>query len=69
MPDQDRRPVSQLSTSELDRYGHQLARHLKALGTDAPIRAGVQRELITVRAEQDPGSRRRSGGAAGSISS
>jgi hypothetical protein len=53
MPDQDRRPVGQLSTGELDRYGHQLAWCLKALGLDAPIRADVQRELITVRAEQD----------------
>jgi len=26
---------------------------LKALGTDAPIRADVQRELATVRAEQE----------------
>lgn len=46
-------PVIQLTTRELDRYGSQLARCLKALGTDAPIRADVQRELATVRAEQD----------------
>ena len=31
----------------------QLARCLKALGTDAPVRADIQRELATVRAEQD----------------
>ena len=48
-----RRPVGQLTTRELDQYGNQLARCLKALGTDAPIRADVQRELATVRAEQD----------------
>jgi hypothetical protein len=53
MRDQPRRPVGQLTTRELDRYGSQLARCLKALGTDAPIRAEVQRELATVRAEQD----------------
>ncbi len=53
MRDDRRRPVGQLSTRELDRYGNQLARCLKALGTDAPIRADVQRELATVRAEQD----------------
>ncbi|MGH3189660.1 MAG: hypothetical protein ACRDPY_23270 [Streptosporangiaceae bacterium] len=53
MPDQQRRSVGQFSTRELDRYGNQLARCLKALGTDAPIRADVQRELATVRAEQD----------------
>ena len=46
-------PVGQLTTRELDLYGNQLARCLKALGTDAPIRADVQRELATVRAEQD----------------
>ena len=31
----------------------QLTRCLKALGTDAPIRGDVQRELATVRAEQE----------------
>jgi hypothetical protein len=50
---EDRRPVVQLTTRELDLYGNQLARCLKALGTDAPIRADVQRELATVRTEQD----------------
>lgn len=46
-------PVGQLTAGQLDRYGNQLTRCLKALGTDAPIRADVQRELATVRAEQD----------------
>jgi hypothetical protein len=50
MPDRD---PSQLSTRQLDRYAGQLARCLKALDTDAPIRADVQRELATVRAEQE----------------
>ena len=49
MPDHDPGP---LSTRRLDVYASQLARCLKALGTDAPIRADVQRELATVRAEQ-----------------
>jgi hypothetical protein len=53
VPDHARRPVGELTTGQLDRYGNQLARCLKALGTDAPIRADVQRELATVRAEQD----------------
>jgi hypothetical protein len=53
MPDERRRPVGHLTTRQLDHYGNQLARCLKALGTDAPIRADVQRELATVRAEQD----------------
>jgi hypothetical protein len=53
MRDQPRRSVGQLTTRELDRYGNQLARCLKALGADAPIRAEVQHELATVRAEQD----------------
>lgn len=53
MNDQHRRPVGQLSTRELGLYGNQLARCLKTLGTDAPIRSDVQRELATVRAEQD----------------
>ena len=46
-------PVVQLTVRQLDLYGNQLTRCLKALGTDAPIRADVQRELATVRAEQD----------------
>jgi len=50
---EDRRPVGQLTTRELDLYGNQLARCLKALGTNAPIRPDVQRELATVRTEQD----------------
>jgi hypothetical protein len=53
MPDDTRRPVGQLTIRQLDRHGNQLARCLKALGTDAPIRADVQAELATVRAEQD----------------
>ncbi len=53
MHDQHRRPVGQLTTRELDLYGNQLARCLKTLGIDAPIRSDVQRELATVRAEQD----------------
>jgi hypothetical protein len=46
-------PVGQLNARQLDLYGNQLTRCLKALSTDAPIRADVQRELATVRAEQD----------------
>jgi hypothetical protein len=45
-----RRPVSQLSALELDLYGNQLERCLKALSTGAPIRADVQRELAAVHA-------------------
>lgn len=52
MCEDHRRPVGQLTTRGLDLYGNQLARCLKALGTDAPIRHDVQRELATVRAEQ-----------------
>jgi len=51
-PDGHHRPVGQLTIRELDLYGTQLARCLKALGTDAPIRAVIQRELATVHAEQ-----------------
>ena len=51
--DHRRPPVGQLTARQLDLYGNQLTRCLKALGTDAPIRADVQRELATVRAEQD----------------
>jgi hypothetical protein len=50
VPDHD---PGQLSTCQLDVYASQLARCLKALGTDAPIRADVQRELATVRAERE----------------
>jgi hypothetical protein len=53
MREDHRRPVGQLTTRQLDLYGNQLTRCLKALGTDAPIRTDVQRELATVRAEQD----------------
>jgi hypothetical protein len=49
-PEGHRRPVSQLSTRELDLYGNQLERCLKALSTNAPIRADVQRELAAVHA-------------------
>ena len=50
MPDQD---PGRLTSRQLDLYASQLARCLKALGTDAPIRADVQRELVAVRAEQE----------------
>jgi hypothetical protein len=53
MGDDHYHPVGQLTGRQLDRYGNQLTRCLKALGTDAPIRTDVQRELATVRAEQD----------------
>jgi hypothetical protein len=53
MRDDPHRPVGQLTGRELDLYGNQLTRCLKALGTDAPIRADVQRELTAVRAEQE----------------
>ncbi len=53
MPDDRCDQIAQLTTCELDRYAHQLARCLKALDTSAPIREHVQHELITVRAEQD----------------
>jgi hypothetical protein len=53
MCDNSRRPVAQLTTHELDLYGNQLTRCLKALSTEAPIRADVQHELATVRAEQE----------------
>ena len=46
-------PPGQLSTGQLDRYARQLARCLKALAAEAPIRAEVQQELADVRAEQD----------------
>ena len=49
-PEGRRRLVSQLSPRELDLYGNQLERCLKALSTGAPIRADVQRELAAVHA-------------------
>ena len=63
MPDHD---PGQLTARQLDLYASQLARCLKALGTDAPIRVDVQRELATVRAEQESrGSAGRPPGCAG----
>jgi hypothetical protein len=64
MPDHDRgaltatlndhrRSTDQLTVRQLDLYASQLKRCLKALGTDAPIRADVQRELAAVRAERE----------------
>jgi hypothetical protein len=54
MADPARRcPPGQLSTGQLDRYARQLARCLKALAAEAPIRAEVQQGLADVRAEQD----------------
>jgi hypothetical protein len=52
-PDEHRRQIGRFPARELDLYGNQLARCLEALGTNAPIRAAVLRELATVRAEQD----------------
>jgi hypothetical protein len=51
-PDDHRHRIGQFPARELDLYGNQLARCLQALGTNAPIRADIQRELATVRAEQ-----------------
>jgi len=51
-PDDHRRRIGQLAGRELDLYSNQLARCLQALGTTAPIRADIQRELATVHAEQ-----------------
>lgn len=59
MPDDPRDPVAQLTARDLERYGNQLARCLKALDTSAPIRAVVQAELTAVRAERQ--SRARAG--------
>jgi hypothetical protein len=53
-PEGHRRPVSQLSIRELELYGNQLERCLKALSTGAPIRADVQRELAAVHAVRQP---------------
>ena len=49
-PEHDHR-IAQLTPGELDMYGNQLARCLKALGTNAPIRARIQRELSAVQTE------------------
>jgi hypothetical protein len=51
-PADHRHRISQFAARELDLYGNQLARCLQALGTNAPIRADIQRELTTVHAEQ-----------------
>lgn len=53
MREDSRCPVAELTARQLRLYGNQLARCLKALGTDAPIRADIQHELTAVRAEQD----------------
>jgi hypothetical protein len=52
VPDDHRLRIGQFPARELDLYGNQLARCLQALGTNAPIRADIQRELATVLAEQ-----------------
>jgi hypothetical protein len=50
--DRGRPRPGQLTAGQLDRYARQLARCLKALSGEAPIRADVQQELADVRAEQ-----------------
>ena len=52
MADPGRCPPAQLTAGQLDRYARQLARCLKALALDAPIRADVQQELADVHTEQ-----------------
>jgi hypothetical protein len=64
VPGDHRDRIGQFPARELDLYGNQLARCLQALGTDAPIRADIQRELATVRAEQ---ASRVSGGEPGRL--
>jgi hypothetical protein len=51
-PGRDLDGIVQLAPRELDLYRNQLARCLKALGTNAPIRADIQREFNAVRTEQ-----------------
>jgi hypothetical protein len=52
-PNDHRQSADQLTVRQLDLYASQLERCLKALGTDAPIRADVQRELAAVRTERE----------------
>jgi hypothetical protein len=52
VPEDHRHQIDQFPVRKLDLYGNQLARCLQALGTDAPIRADIQRELTLVRTEQ-----------------
>jgi hypothetical protein len=56
-PDDHRHPAGDLTVRQLDLYAGQLERCLKALGTDAPIRGDVQRELAAVRAKQNARAR------------
>jgi hypothetical protein len=42
MPEASRGPAGQLTTRELELYGNQLTRCLRALSTDGPIRADVR---------------------------
>jgi hypothetical protein len=52
VPDDHGRQIGRFPARDLDLYGNQLARCLQALGTNAPIRADIQRELAAVHAEQ-----------------
>jgi hypothetical protein len=46
-------PTSQLTTSELSKYRRQLEHSLKALPTQAPVRAQIQARLAEVLEEQE----------------
>jgi hypothetical protein len=67
-PNGHHRRIVQLAARELDLYANQLARCLQALGTTAPIRADIQRELATVRAEQAARARASEPGRAPDVS-
>jgi len=51
--EQPKHPTSQLTTSELNRYRRQLEHSLKALPTQAIVRAQLQTRLAEVLAEQE----------------
>lgn len=54
---QPKYPMSQLTTSELNRYRHELEHAIKGISPDAPVRADLRRRLDVVIAEQEDRAR------------
>ncbi len=46
-------PLSQLTTSELSRYGHELEHAIKDISPDSQVQADLRRRLDAVIAEQE----------------
>jgi hypothetical protein len=53
MPEEQKQPLSALTTYELRDYRRQLEHAIKGIAPDAPVQADLRRKLDEVLAEQD----------------